>query len=346
MVKIESRNLEKAWKEYTLTNDHGMQVNVLNFGGIITKMLVPDKADNLENVVLGYADYKEYQSNPNYFGAIIGPVAGRIANSQFALDGLEYKLENNEGAHHLHGGSTGFHQVIWDVESFEKSDAVGLVLSYTRADGEGGYPGNVDIQVTYTLHQNNQFEISYTASTDKTTPLTLTNHSYFNLSGNLRNTLHEQHVSIDSDHVVELDEKLIPTGELLSVEGTTFDFRESRALQDGFNGDTEQNRVAGQGIDHYFIFNGSNEAAKATIADPVSGRKMTVQTDQPGMVMYTSNNLPEGLKLQEGTSRQYLGVCFETQTSPASLHHEGFPGVVLNPGKVYQTRTLFDFGVL
>ncbi|CDO03725.1 Aldose 1-epimerase precursor [Oceanobacillus picturae] len=345
-MKIEVRDLEKSWKEYTLTNDHGMQVNVLNFGGIITKMLIPDKAGNLENVVLGYADYTEYQTNPNYFGAIIGPVAGRIANSHFTLDGQEYKLENNEGAHHLHGGSTGFHQVIWDVDSFEKADAVGLVLSYTRADEEGGYPGKVDVQVTYTLHQTNQFEISYTASTDKTTPLTLTNHSYFNLSGNLRNTLHEQQVSIDSDHVVELDEKLIPTGELLSVEGTTFDFRKARALQDGFNGDTEQNRVAGKGIDHYFIFNENNKETKATAADPVSGRKMTIQTDQPGMVMYTSNNLPEGLQLQEGTSRQYLGVCFETQASPASLHHKGFPGVVLKPGEVYQTRTLFDFGVL
>ncbi len=323
-----------------------MQVNVLNFGGIITKMLVPDKAGNLENIVLGYADYKDYQTNPNYFGALIGPVAGRIANSQFTLDGQEYKLENNEGTHHLHGGSTGFHQVIWDVEPFEKVDAVGLVLSYNRDDGEGGYPGNVDVQVTYTLHQNNQFEISYTASTDKTTPLTLTNHSYFNLSGNLRHSLHEQHVSIDSDQFVELDEELIPTGELLPVDGSPFDFRSARPLGDGFNASTDQNRVAGKGIDHYFIFNENDKETKVTAADPVSGRKMTVQTDQPGMVMYTSNNLAEGLELQEGMSRQYLGVCFETQASPASLHHEGFPGVVLKPGEVYQTRTLFEFGVL
>ncbi len=244
-MNIETKDVLGMWKEYTLTNDRGMSVSVLNYGGIITKIIVPDRKGNHENVVLGYRDYKDYNQNPNYFGALIGRVAGRIQGASFELDNKTYNLAANNGENHLHGGPEGFHQVIWEAAPFQKEDAVGLSLTHKSMDGEGGYPGNVDITVTYTLTNENQLVLDYFASSDQTTPITLTNHSYFNLSGRLKNTVHEHRVAIDSSKFVELDEELIPTGKLIPVEGTPFDFRDGRLLGDGFNDDTEQNKIAG-----------------------------------------------------------------------------------------------------
>ena len=344
-MKVETTDILGKWKEYTLVNEQGMSVSVINFGGIITEMLVPNRNGKLENVVIGFKNYADYETNPNYFGALIGRVAGRIQGGEFVLNGKTYSLDHNDGDNHLHGGASGFHQVIWNVDPFQTGDTVGLKLTHKSLDGDGGYPGNLDVTVTYILNNDNQFTIDYAATSDQVTPITLTNHSYFNLSGDLKNTIHHHHITIDSEEIVKLDEKLIPTGKLMNVFNTSFDFRESRSLREGFNDKSEQNTVAGNGYDHYFIFNKKKENA-VTVSDEKSGRLLMIKTDQPGMVMYTSNMLEDGMELKEGFSEKYLGVCFETQASPASLHYPGFPSVILKAGEQYKKQTVFSFNIV
>ncbi|SES93665.1 aldose 1-epimerase [Oceanobacillus limi] len=331
------------WKLFTLTNDQHMQVSILNYGGTITRLVVPDKHGKLENIVLGYKNILDYESNPYFFGTIIGRVAGRIPNSTFTIDKSNYSLEANEGVHHLHGASTGFHRVTWNAEPFQTTNSVGVKLTHRSPDGEGGYPGNVEVTVTYTLTNDNQFKINYDAVSDQQTALTLTNHSYFNLSGDFKDTIHDHLVEIDSDHVVELDEQLIPTGEKVHVENTPFDFRTERKLASGIDSDHQQNRVVGNGYDHYFLFNNTTKN-DVIVREKTSGRLMCITTNQPGMVMYTANTLPESVELTEGLSRNYLGVCFETQGPPASLHHDGFPSIILEANQPYQKHTVFSFG--
>ncbi len=342
-MDIMEQSVLGKWKEFTLSNDHGMAVSVLDFGGIITKILVPDREGNAENVVLGYKDKNHYDENPNFFGALIGRVGGRIQGATFEIDGVTYSLETNDGDHHLHGGSDGFHHVIWDVETFQTSETVGLKLRHTSPNGAGGYPGNVDVMVTYTLNNSNELILDYWAKADQTTPLTLTNHSYFNLSGNLQDTVHHHNVKMNSTYFVELDHMLIPTGRKLDVSDTTFDFRADRVLGDGFTTHSKQHQIADNGYDHYFIFD--DEEGKVVVNEKVSGRILMIKTEQPGMVMYTANGLDNTLQLAEGMSRKHLGVCFETQASPASLHHNGFPSVLLEAGEAYNKRTTFSFDV-
>ncbi|WP_413374975.1 aldose epimerase family protein [Alkalihalobacillus sp. 1P02AB] len=340
-MKLSQKDVYK-WTEYTFTNDNGMSVSVLNFGGIITKLNVPNRDGLHENIVVGYKNYEDFEKDPNYFGAIIGRVAGRIQGSSFQINDKTYSLEANNGANHLHGGSEGFHQVIWNVEPFQTSDTIGLTLSHKSLDGEGGYPGNVDLLITYTLSNDNQLTLDYQAESDQTTPLTLTNHAYFNLNGNLKETVDNHQITLDSSHFVELDSHLIPTGNILPVEDTTFDFRASRPLVDGFNDTFEQNKIAGSGYDHYFVFD-HNMENQASIYEPTSGRVMTIKTNQPGMVMYTGNSMGQENELAEGPSQKHLGVCFETQGSPASLHHNILPSIMLTAKHPYKKQTVFTF---
>lgn len=339
-MNIYEKHILNTWTEYTLENDHGMSVSVLNYGGIITRIMTLDRVGKKKNIVLGYKNKADYEENPNFFGALIGPVAGRIAGASFEIDGNSFSLEKNEDNHHLHGGPNGLHQIVWDVVPFQTADTTGLKLTHTLADGEDDYPGNVEIAVTYTLNNANEFAIDYWARTDQATPLALTNHTYFNLSGDLKHTVHDHHVTFDSAQFVELDSELIPTGNKLGVSGTTFDFRNGRMLGDGFETASEQHIIADNGYDHYFTF---EKEGKVVVNDKASGRVLTIQTDQPGMVVYTANGLDDGLELAEGSSRKHLGVCFETQGSPASLHHEGFPSVILQAGETYNKRTVFSF---
>lgn len=343
-MNIVTNKILGKWTEYTISNDHGISVSALDFGGIITKIMAPDKNGKLENIVLGYKDYQDYESNPHYFGAIIGRVAGRIKGASFELDGRTYNLEANNGENHLHGGSGGFHQIIWKVSPFETDSEAGLKLTYKSADGAGGYPGNLNITVIYTLN-NEQLIIDYLVTTDQTTPISLTNHSYFNLSGNLKNTIHDHRVTIDSSRFVEFDKDLIPTGKLADVEGTPFDFRSGRILRTGFDHSFEQNLIVGNGYDHYFLFDNTSEF-QAIIEEPDSGRMISVKTNQPGLVMYTANALENGLQLTESISRKHHGVCLETQGSPASLYNDNFPGILLNAGDRYEKQTIFTFQVL
>ncbi|WP_163539480.1 aldose epimerase family protein [Gracilibacillus sp. YIM 98692] len=334
---------DQQWREFTLVNNNGMEVSILNFGGIITKILAPDRDSKLENVVVSFDDYTDYLDNPGYFGALIGRVAGRIENAQFEFDGKTYTLPKNEGVHHLHGGEPGFHKSIWTVAPFENNEEVGLTLKLNSQDGENGYPGNLNMTVTYTLNNENALSITYKGDSDHKTVLTTTNHSYFNLSGDLKSDIQNHEIQLDCSQFVELDEELIPTGNILDVDHTQYDFRNGRPMKDGVDSDFKQNLVANHGYDHYFIFDHSKKES-AVVKDKESGRQLTVLTDQPGVVMYTSNNLPEGLKLRERESTKYLGLCLETQASPASIHHEGFPSVWLDKGETYFKKTTFVFG--
>jgi aldose 1-epimerase len=343
-MKIETKDVLNKWKSYTLTNKQGMKVSLLNFGGIITEIIVPNKDGVMENVVLGFKDYADYENNENFFGAITGRVAGRIQDASLTLNGTLYPLEKNEGNHHLHGGFGGLHQILWNAAPFQTDDEVGVKLSHLSQDGDGGYPGNVELTVTYILNNDNDFTIDYEATTDKTTALTLTNHSYFNLSGNLSETIDNHHITMASSEFVELDEELIPTGKKLDATGTTFDFRNGRKLVDGMNAETTQHKVADGGYDHYFIFD-QNIEDKVIVKEEHSGRILKVKTNQPGIVMYTGNGLTDDLELLEGKSKQYLGVCLETQSSPASLHHEDFPSVILEPNEKYEKQTTFSFRI-
>lgn len=343
-MKIVMKVIFEKWKEYTLANDHGISVSILDFGGIITKLMAPDQKGQIENIVLGFRDYQDYETNNSYLGAIIGRVAGRIQTSSFELENKIYQLEANNGKNHLHGGSNGYHHILWDSTPFQTETAVGVKLTHKSVDSAGGYPGNIDITVTYTLTNDNELILDYAAISDQTTPITLTNHAYFNLSGNLKHTVEEHLINISSSRFVELDEELIPTGKIVNVAGTPFDFRnEGQVLGTGFCSSYKQNVIVGNGYDHYFIFD-EQDGIKATVKEPVSGRIMTVRTNQPGMVMYSSNSMDESLALRERSSCKYLGVCFETQASPASLHHHEFPSVILHAGEKYEKQTVFSFG--
>lgn len=343
-MKIVTQDIVNNWKLYKLVNLNGMSVSILNFGGIITEINVPNRNKEIENVVLGYENYANYEENPNFFGALIGRVAGRVQDASFTIDGTTSHLENNYGSHHLHGGSEGFHQVVWAVSPFQTAETVGVTLTHTSPDGAGGYPGNVEVVVTYTLSNNNELTIDYTATTDKATPLTLTNHSYFNLSGNLAEIVQDHEITMAASEFVELDEELIPTGDKIDVTNTPFDFRTGRKLADGLQSNSAQNQIASHGYDHYFLFD-QNEKNQIIVKEHASGRIMTVTTNQPGVVMYTANTLNKELDLKEGKSKPYLGVCFETQGSPASLAHKDFPSIILNPDEAYKKQTVFSFGI-
>ncbi|WP_327288631.1 aldose epimerase family protein [Salimicrobium salexigens] len=328
------------WKEYTLENDHGMSVSILNYGGIITKLMVPDRHGRTENVVLGYKNYADYADNANYLGAQIGRVAGRIKNSSFQLNDNSYVLTNNEGNHHLHGGSNGFHQMVWDAETFQSKNEAKLILNRTSTHMEEGYPGNLDVSITYTLNNANELTLSYGASSDQDTPVAMTNHTYFNLSGNRRETVHNHHVEFESDHFAELDEELIPTGRLMETTGTPFDFRNGRSIGEGLKPDTAQQKTVGNGYDHYFVL-GKEKTIK--VSEQSSGRNMEIRTNQPGMVLYTANGLDAGLALNNGPSQKYAGVCFEAQAHPAALHHEEFPSVIAASGERYHSYITYSF---
>ncbi|MFG6119335.1 aldose epimerase family protein [Thalassobacillus sp. B23F22_16] len=344
-IKTEKIQLpgHETWTLFQLENDQGMSVHFLNFGGIITNISVPDRNGDYKNVVLSYKNFEEYLENSGYLGALIGRVAGRIKQASFQIDGKEYKVEANEGEHHLHGGSQGFHQRLWQASSFENDGEIGVTLSCLSPGMEGGYPGTLKVEVTYRLTNKNQLVIDYAAETSQTTVLTLTNHSYFNLSGHPDTTVHHHTLRLNSARFAELDEELIPTGEWLNLKETPFGFQNQRKLSSSLSYETPQQIVVNGGIDHYFLFDGYNKP-DILLKDEKSGRTLEIETDQPGAVIYTSNNLPAGKDLAKGQTKKHGGICIETQSYPASLHNSGFPEIVLTPEQPYHKRTLFKFG--
>ena len=343
----------QAAELYTLTNNNGVVMKVTTFGGIITELHVPDKADKIGDVVLGFDNIDGYLSpeyvggNP-YFGAIVGRYGNRIAKGKFTLDDVEYTLATNNGENHLHGGIVGFNSVIWTVaKTVEGPDRNIIELTYVSKDGEEGYPGNLQVTVTYTLTDANEVIIDYHAVTDKATPVNLTNHSYFNLSAGKQPTIADHLMTIFADRYTEVDNTLIPTGNLPEVAGTPMDFTTPHKVGDRIDADFEQLRL-GAGYDHNWVLRNSNGslALAATVYEPESGRFMEVFTTEPGVQFYAGNFL-NGVLIGKNGARyvRRAGLCLETQHFPDSPNQPTFPSTILRHGEVYKSQTIYKFSV-
>lgn len=339
----------KPVEKYTITNNSGLEMSVISYGGIITSLKVPNKDGAYENVVLGFDNIKDYENGSPYFGAIIGRYGNRIANGKFAIDGEEYSLETNDGPNTLHGGEKGFDKVVWDVESSTSEDTATLKFSYTSKDGEGGYPGNLETTVTYTLNSDNELDIKYEATTDKKTIVNLTQHSYFNLSGDFSKKIVDHVVAINADEFLPVDKTLIPTGELKPVKGTPFDFTEPTPISKGLEMEGSNEQLdRGPGFDHCWVLNEQDSGVRlaASAYEPDSGRFMEVYTNEPALQFYIGNFLDGSLPAPGGaTYEKRTGFCMETQHYPDSPNQEKFPSTVLEPGEKYTSETSYKFSV-
>jgi aldose 1-epimerase len=327
---------------YTLTNRHGVVCKIINFGAIITEVDVPDRNGKSADVVLGYDDLKHYRENNSYYGATLGRVANRIAKGRFTLDGKTYTLAINNPPNHLHGGLTGFDKAVWQAEPAMSNDSVSLRLTYTSPDGEEGYPGTLKSTITYTLNDKNEFRADYEATTDKSTPVNLSNHTYWNLAGAGEGEVLNQVLTLAADHYTPFDASLIPTGEIAPVKGTLLDFTLPTPIGAHFKEFTNH----APGYDNNFVLNagGKKLAFAARVLDPKSGRVLEVWTDQPGVQLYTPNYRNNSSPSKHGAIyRGYAAFCLETQAYPDTINHPDFPSCTLRPGETYRKTTLWKF---
>jgi aldose 1-epimerase len=331
--------------QYVLTNANGVKAKVITYGCIVTELDVPDRDGKLDDVVLGFDDLKSYLAGHPHFGAIAGRVANRIAKGKFTLDGKEYTLAVNNGPNSLHGGLKGFDKKVWKGEPVDGADGVGVKLSYVSKDGEEGYPGNLSVTVTYTLTNQNELKIDYSATTDKATPVNLTNHSYFNLAGATSGTDVLGHeVTFEADKYTPADETLIPTGKIESVKGTPLDFTKPHTIGERI----EQLKGTGKpgGYDHNLVLysEGKKLALAARVTEPKTGRVLETFTTEPGVQFYTANSLDAKIKDKAGAGyKKHGGFCLEAQHFPDSINHPEFPSVVLRPGQTYKQTTIYKF---
>lgn len=332
-------------ERYTLINENGVEVDIITYGGIITSLKAPDKNGVAEDVVLGYNRFAQYLDKSPYFGSIIGRYGNRIAKGKFSIGDKEYNLALNNGENHLHGGLKGFDKVLWKASVEKGSDFASLKLSYLSKDMEEGFPGNLNVTVTYILTNDNSLKMLYEATTDKKTIVNLTNHAYFNLSADFSQTILDHEVTINADRYLPVDETLIPTGELASVEGTPFDFRKPKAIREDIGKENDQLTIGG-GFDHCWVLNDQNSGVRlgATVYHPATGRVLEVFTDQPGVQFYSGNFLDGTLPAKNGgTYGQRSGFCLETEHYPDSPNKPDFPSVVLSPGETYNSQTVYRF---
>jgi aldose 1-epimerase len=331
----------------TLTNAGGLEVRAITYGGIIVSLRTPDRQGNLDDVVLGYDDLDGYLRDSPYFGAIVGRYGNRIANGRFALDGESYELATNNGPNHLHGGLRGFDKVVWGAELLESDDGVAVVLTHVSPDGDEGYPGTLTARVTYTLTDQNELIVDYFATTDKATPVNLTQHSYFNLAGAGSGDVLGHQLRINAQNFTPVDETLIPTGELARVTGTPFDFTTSTPIGARIEQDDEQ-LTHGGGYDHNFVLDrtGTGLQHAARVAEPTTGRVLDIYTTEPGLQFYSGNFLDGSITGKSGrVYRHRYGFCLETQHFPDSPNRPNFPSTILRPGEEYRSRTVFAFSV-
>ena len=332
-------------EEYTLTNANGMEVKLISYGGIITSIRVPDRDGNMVNVTLGFDNLADYEARNPYFGTITGRYANRIANASFSLDGKQYTLAQNDGSNSLHGGNDGFNSRVWKASETEDN---GVQFQYLSPDGEEGYPGNLDVTVTYTVTADNGIRIHYKAKTDAPTVINLTNHALFNLEGEGAGNIEDHILMLNADQYTPVDPTSIPTGELATVEGTPFDFRLPKPLAPGQRSSHEQ-IIRASGYDHNFVLNRSDEADRSLIMaarmyEPKAGRILEVWTTEPGIQLYAGNFLDCTLVGPSGRLyRPCDGFALETQHYPDSPNQPDFPTTVLRPGEVYDTTTIYKF---
>ncbi|HEY0654161.1 MAG TPA: aldose epimerase family protein [Chryseosolibacter sp.] len=335
----------KEVRLFTLKNANGMTMKVMNYGGVITSLTAPDKDGKFEDVVLGYDSLNGYLQKSPYFGALIGRYGNRIGKGKFSLDGKDYQLAQNNNGNALHGGPNGFDKRFWNIEEYPVTNGAALKLTYTSPDMEEGYPGTLNSQVIYHLTDNNELKIYYEATTDKPTVVNLTQHTYFNLSGNTKSDILQHELFLDADKFVPVDKTLIPTGELKDVSETPFDFKTPTAI--GSRIDKKDAQLeAGLGYDHCWVLNTNGDTSKvaATLHDPASGRVMSVKTSEPGIQFYSGNFLDGTITGKYNTVYQKrYGLCLETEHFPDSPNKKNFPSVLLKPGETYRTQTIYTF---
>jgi aldose 1-epimerase len=329
---------------FTLTNSHGVEVKAMNYGGIIVSIRVPDRKGQFADIVLGHETMEGYVPNPPYIGAIVGRYANRIAGGTFNLDGKTYNLPKNDGPNTLHGGTDKtFNKVVWDGEALK--DKAGVAFTYVSKDGDDGFPGNAKIKVTYTLNDDNELAIDYEATTDKTTVVNLSQHSYFNLAGEGTGDILNHEIMINADRFTPVDKNLIPTGELRPVKGTPLDFSTQTKVGARID-DTYDQMVLAHGYDHNWVINrkGDGLTLAARVYEPTSGRVMEVSTTQPGVQFYTGNFLDGTVTGKHGhVYKRRFGLCLETQHFPDSPNHPDFPTTTLKPGETFKSKTVFKF---
>ncbi|MEO5892640.1 MAG: aldose epimerase family protein [Ferruginibacter sp.] len=325
---------------YTLTNSKGTEVKISTYGGVVTSWVSPDKNNKKSSIVLGFDSLSGYLAKPPYFGALVGRYGNRIAKGKFKIDTSVYTLATNNNTNHLHGGNKGFDKQVWDA-TIESDSIPSLMLGYLSKDGEEGYPGNLDVKVQYTLTDDDELKIEYNATTDKATVVNLTNHSYFNLTGDVTNTILDHLFEVDADNYTPVDTTLIPTGVIATVKGTPFDF--TKATKIGLRIDSVQG-----GYDHNFVLNKKDSTLQkvATVTDEMSGRTLEVSTTQPGLQFYTGNFLDGTLKTSDGKKiNQHTAFCLETQHFPDSPNEPTFPTTLLLPGQKYHSITVYKLSV-
>nr|WP_255647441.1 aldose epimerase family protein [Fulvivirga sedimenti] len=330
---------------YTLRNRNGLEVEIMNYGGIIVSIRTPDRHGKFDDIVLGFDDLQGYLGYHPFYGAIVGRFANRIRNATFHLDGNQYTLAANIPPHHLHGGNKGFDKVVWKCRTEQETDKARVILTYFSPDMEEGYPGNLDVEVIYSLTDSNELELSYSASTDKPTIINLTNHSYFNLKGAGEGTALDHILQINADEITNTDESLIPTGELIKVEGTPFDFRKPCRIGARIDADNILLKNGG-GYDQNFVIRQSADSLTlaARVEEPHSGRVMEVFTTEPGMQLFTAN-FGDGITVGKGGRKYHArdAFCLETQHFPDAPNHPEFQSTVLRPGEQFSSKTVFSF---
>ncbi len=336
---------------FSLGNAHGIEVQLTNYGGIITSIRTPDRAGRFADIVLGYSDLAGYLHDSPYFGAIVGRYANRIARGRFTLDGTTYTLAVNNGPNSLHGGLRGFDKVIWNAQAFQNQQGQGVTLDYISPDGEEGYPGMLGARVTYTLTPDDRLIVDYQATADKATPVNLSQHTYWNLAGNATRDILGHVLTINADAITPVDSTLIPTGEIAPVAGTPFDFRTPAAI--GARVGQRQNTQIryGNGYDHNFVLNRGSATPDALVhaarvVEPSTGRTLDIYTTEPGLQFYSGNFLNGSITGKGGSVYRFrYGLALETQHYPDSPNHPNFPSTILRPGQQYRSRTVFQFGV-
>ena len=327
-------------KSYTLSNSNGLRAVLIDYGATLVSLEVPDRDGKMADVVLGFKTLAEYQAKSPYFGAICGRVANRIAQGKFSLDGKDYQLATNNDANHLHGGKVGYDKVLWNSEAREGAEGPEVVFNYLSKDGEEGYPGNVNLTVTYRLTGDNTLAVIYSATSDAATPFNPTHHSYFNLAGEGNGTILDHEVQLNASHYTPVDATFIPTGEIAPVAGTPLDFTTATPIGKRIA------KVKG-GYDHNFVLDrkeASGLVLAARVHEPKSGRVMTIETTEPGLQFYTGNFLDGSFAGKSGkTYVKQGGFCLEAQHFPDSINQPNFPSVVLRPGMTYTQTTLHKF---